>query len=484
MDSVDLQALSCPDCGNGFDFAPSRQLNTSENSRAYGILRCRCFEYPVVDSVAIITKKQVGILAGHGFRAGELESNGTDVAEIVRLVATGHGLEALIRCLAFTPRLDILERLPGWSMWHTGVVPALGRKWIERRVAKMLAGDRRRLAAEDWFDHFFGKATATDPSLLPYYRNRFALPRALAALAILRTIPASTKPFLDLACGLGPFGHYLTQRHNATRVIGLDFNFYLAWGQKHLIAPQGTFICADGNRTLPFKDGALSGALCSDAFVYFHDKGKVLGELERCAPAKPLVLTRVSNRTAFPKDGEALSASEYVDLVPPGKARAFSEYALVRHYLSRRNPLAVEATDPTELYWDKWLTFVVNGDKLEGIPIDALDEWPHATGELTFNPLFEQTRRPDGTLLCRFEFPTTWFAYQNGDMYGYHGHNTTCSADVEVRARADRSNAEVRQLIDRFILIGLPKRYLRSQLPRSTDASPVVASVSHVPVKA
>ena len=281
MDSVDLQALSCPDCGNGFDFAPSRQLNTSENSRAYGILRCRCFEYPVVDSVAIITKKQVGILAGHGFRAGELESNGTDVAEIVRLVATGHGLEALIRCLAFTPRLDILERLPGWSMRHTGVVPALGRKWIERRVAKMLAGDRRRLAAEDWFDHFFGKATATDPSLLPYYRNRFALPRALAALAILRTIPASTKPFLDLACGLGPFGHYLTQRHNATRVIGLDFNFYLAWGQKHLIAPQGTFICADGNRTLPFKDGALSGALCSDAFVYFHDKGKVLGELER-----------------------------------------------------------------------------------------------------------------------------------------------------------------------------------------------------------
>jgi SAM-dependent methyltransferase len=462
MDSVDLQALRCPDCGDGFDFVPVRQPQTPEDSRAYGLLRCRCFEYPVVDSVAIITQGHVGILAGHGFRAGEFESKGPDVAEIARLVTAGRGPQALIQCLAFTPRLDILERLPGWRFWHTGVVPALGRKWIEHRVGRMLAGDRRRLAAEDWFGHFFGNATATDPSLLPYYRNRFALPRTLAALAILRTLPASSKPFLDLACGLGPFGHYLTQRRNPSRVIGLDFNFYLAWGQKHLIAPHGTFICADGNRTLPFKDDALSGALCSDAFVYFHDKGKVLGELERCAPGKPIILTRVSNRTAFPKDGEALDAREYIDLVPPGEARAFSEYALVRHYLAGRNPLAAEATDPAELHWDKWLTFVVNGDRLRGVQIDAADEWPHATGELTFNPLFERTRRPDGTLSCRFEFPTVWFAYQNGDMYGYHGDGSICRSDVESRARSDRSDAEVRQLIERFVLIGLPKRYLRS----------------------
>jgi len=479
MDSVDLQTLCCPDCGEGFAFTAVRQPQAPEYSRAYGLLKCHCFQYPVVDSVAILTKGHVGILAGHGFMAGEFESKGPEVAEVARLVAAGRGAEALIRCLAFTPRIELLDRLPGWRFWHTGVVPALGRRWIERRVGRMLAGDRRKISAEDWFEHFFGNATATDPSLLPYYRNRFVLPRTLAALAVLRTLPTSSKPLLDLACGLGPFGHYLTQRRNATRLIGLDFNFYLAWGQKHLIAPRGTFVCADGNQRLPFKDDALSGALCSDAFAYFRNKASVLGELKRCAPDKPVILTRVSNKTAFPKDGDALDAQGYLDLVPPGQARAFSEYALVRHYLGRRNPLASDVTDPAELQWDKWLTFVINGDRLRDVRVEASDEWPHETGELTLNPLFARTRLADGQLSCRFEFPTIWFAYQNGDMYSYHGHGSTCRSDIEVRARADRRDGEVRQLIERFVLIGLPKRYLRSQLERSADAGSVAASVSH-----
>jgi SAM-dependent methyltransferase len=396
--------------------------------------------------------------------AGAFESEGLPVEEVARLVATGRGSAALIRCLAFTPRLEILDRLPGWRVWHQGAVPALGRKWIERRVKRMLGRRRRHLSAEDWLQHFFGNFTATDASLLPYYQNRFVLPRTLAALAVLRTLPSSSKPLLDLACGLGPFAHYLTQRRSPTRVIGLDLNFYLVWGQKHLIAPKGTFICGDGNRRLPFKDGALSGALCSDAFVYFLDKAGVLRELKRCAHDGPVILTRVSNKTAFPKDGEALDAQGYVDLVPPGQARAFNEYALVRHYLARRNPLASEATEPAELVWDKWLTFVINGERLRDAPVENLDEWPHETGELTFNPLFERIPLSDGQLSCRFEFPTVWFAYQNGDMYSYHGHGSKCRSDIEVRARADRRDPEVREMIDRFVLIGLPQRYLRSQL--------------------
>jgi SAM-dependent methyltransferase len=472
MDAVDLQVLRCPDCEEGFTFAPVKQPQTGGHSGTYGLLQCRCFEYPVLDSVAIITKGQVGILAGHGFRAGEFDSTGPAVADVAKLVAEGHGLEALVRCLAFTPRLEFLDRLPGWRLWHTGAVPALGRRWIERRVGRMLAGDHGGLSAEDWFEYFFGNQTATDASLLPYYRNRFVLPRTLAALAVLRTLPSGEKPVLDLACGLGPFGHYLTERAGPTRVIGLDFNFYLAWGQKHLIAPKGTFVCADAHR-LPFKDDTLAGVLCSDAFGHFRDKARVLDELQRCARKQPVILTRVGNRTAFPKDGDDLDAEGYLKLMPAGHTRVFSEYALLHDYLARRNPLASDATDPEELQWDKWLTFVVNGKHLGDVRIQASGEWPHETGELTFNPVFERVRAGDGQVSCRFEFPTIWFAYQNADMYSYHGHGLKCRSDIEQRARADRRGAEVRELVERFILIGLPKRYLRSQLDRSRAGSSV-----------
>ena len=263
----------------------------------------------------------------------------------------------------------------------------MGRTTCEDDAQKRIG---RQLSAEDWFEFFFGDLTATGPSLLPDYRNRFALPRTLAALSLLRLVPSSDRPVLDLACGFGPFGHYLTQRRNPVAVVGVDFNFYLVWGQKNWIAPSGTFVCADASRRLPFVDDAFSAVLCSDAFIYFRDKPQVLAELNRCAPGKPMILTRVGNKTASPKEADALDPEGYMDLLASGGPRAFSEYALVRQYLARRNPLASEPTDVGDLYWDKWLTFVLNGRSLQDTEIDLKDEWPHEVGELAFNPIFER----------------------------------------------------------------------------------------------
>ena len=264
--SFNLSALRCPDCRGEFAFTPA------PNARAtgeYGILQCACFRYPVVDGVPIISKRQIGLYSYTKAGAG---SQGPEVEEISRLVADGRGYDALIRCLAFTPRFEILDQLPGWRIWHSDAFRALLRSWIERRARRMLDVDRARLCAEDWFDFYFGEVSADDRSLLPYYRNRFVLPRALAALSLLRLLPSSNKPVLDLACGFGPFAHYLTNRRNPAAVIGVDFNFYLVWGQKHWIAPRGMFVCADANYPLPFSDDSLSGVLCSDAFIYFQDK--------------------------------------------------------------------------------------------------------------------------------------------------------------------------------------------------------------------
>lgn len=458
MNLAELEVLRCPDCRGTFAFEGSPSVYRQH--APYGILRCECSQYPVVDGVPIILKGHVELL---NFWSGEVESKGPSVEQITQLVAEGNGFEALVQCLAFTPRLGILERLPGWRLWHTGVVPRLGRKWIETRLRIMLRGDRRRLAAEDWFEFFFGDWTATDPSLLPVYRNRFVLPRTLAALSLLRFVPPAEKPVLDLACGFGPFGHYLTKRRHSTPVVGMDFNFYLVWGQRHWIAPSATFVCADASRRLPFGDDAFSSVLCSDAFVYFRNKQDVLAELNRCAPGKLLILTRVASKVS-PIEPDALTPETYMKLLSSGRPRAFSEHALVRHYLAGRNPLACEPTEAGALHWDKWLTFVLNSHGLTAARLDPKEEWPHGTGELAFNPIFTRKSLPNGLHKLLFQFPTTWFAYQNGDMYGYHGDRIDCDPDTLVRARSGRAEPQVRDLIERFVIIGLPERYLRAQI--------------------
>lgn len=457
-----IALLRCPDCRESFAFAKSADPQ-------YGILQCSCFRYPMVDGVPILLKGHVGQL-GVG---GQFESQGPAVEELTRLVSAGRGAEALIRCLAFTPRFQVLDRLPGWRWWHTGLVPAIGRKWIERRLATLLKGDRGRRSAEDWFEFFFAGPTASDPNHLPYYRNRAVLPRSLAAYSLLATLPPSDKPVLDLACGYGPFAHYLTRRRRPLPVIGMDFNFYLVWGQKHWIAPDAAFVCADANNTLPFADDTLSSIFCSDAFMYLHSKPAALAEFRRCAPDKPVILSRVGNKTASPKEmwGDSYTAEGYVDVFGSKESRVFSDYALVRHYLARRNPLQSEPTDIRELHWDKWLHFVLNYRSLHGVAVDSTGEWPHQVGTLTMNPLYERQALPSHKYRLSFTFPTMWFAYQNGDMYAYHADQIECTADVVERARSGHFDSEIQSLIDRFVLIGLPERYLRPDRSRAMDSS-------------
>lgn len=485
-----IDSLRCPDCRAAFSFtAVEDQARTPSSTHAidplheqtggqreavssarddtvreafrYGILQCHCFRYPVVDGIPVLLKGKVGLL---GF-SGDFESKGPAVEEIVALVAQGNGPEALVRCLGFTPQFKLLDRLPGWRLWHSNLVSALGRKWVERRLRAMLNGDRQKLSAEDWFEFFFGGATASDPGHLPYYRNRIVLPRTLAAFSLLRLLPAADKPILDLACGYGPFAHYLTKRRNSTPVIGMDFNFYLVWGQKYWIAPDAAFVCADGNKRLPFADDSFVGVFCSDAFMYLKDKPGVLAEFDRLAPGKPVILSRVGNKTASPREvmGDSHSAVGYMELLASGEPRVFSEYALVRHYLARRNPLASEPTDPRDLRWDKWLHFVLNGQSLRQVVVDPALEWPHQVGKLSFSPLFDRRIIDGGKYRLDLRFPTTWFAYQNGDMYGYHGDLIECSANVVERARSGGVDPEVQNLLERFVLIGLPERYLKAQ---------------------
>ena len=460
--------LRCPDCRGQFEFRPSTAHPPAYLTSEFGILSCDCFRYPVVDGIPILLKGRVGVFA---FWGGEVEEPGPSVQDIVALIDAGEFHEALLRCLTFAPRIAWVDRLPGWSLWHGERVRRWTSRLVRQRIERMLRSGSD--TAEDWFGLFYGRLTTTDPYFLWYYRNRFALPRTLATLTLIERLPGDERPVLDLASGFGPFAHYLTKRDKAPlRVLGLDFNFYMLWGQKRCVAPAASFVCADASRRLPFEDGAFSAALCSDALGWIHDKPIVASELRRCAPGRPVILARVGNGSASPSYREELTPEAYRDLFAHGSPRFFSEQDLVRHYLARSDPFAAPPTEPRFLGKDRWLYFVLEGHGLMSGTM-PVDKWPHAVGKLELNPVYRVGQPAPGRLALRFEFPAVWIAYQNADMHAYHADRFEIDAAVLERARRGERDGEIERLVRSFVLIGMPERYLR---PRIGEGAPMNAS--------
>jgi SAM-dependent methyltransferase len=337
-------------------------------------------------------------------------------------------------------------------------VPKLTRRRIEKHIRRLIS-DIDSNSAEDWLELYFTQHAGENHALLEYYRHRFVLPRTLAAYSLIELMPANTT-ILDIACGLGPFGHFLSNRPAASSVIGFDFNFYLAWWQRRFMAPSQLFVCADAGQKLPFQDGAFDGVYCSDSFMYIPNQEQLLNECRRCAPNRPLVIARVGNGDAYPKRwGDELNAEGYLDLFGEG-TQVFREIDLVRCYLNRRNPLQQDLDPVSELGYDKWFYVITNVDTTmreftPGLPA------PHATGRATLNPIFSKTGLGDGRVRFDFEFPSVWFAYQNADMFAYHGDRTESDVEVVNSIGDNIDEPALADLVDKFVVIGLPPKYLR-----------------------
>lgn len=452
-------ALRCPDCREEPAFAPTRSQPLAGGT--FGVLTCACRSYPVLDDIPVLRQ---GRLDAQDHVTGRSEVVGPTAEQLVALLRADRPLDALVAMLAFPPPVPLgLADRGGLRLPFTrGPWPRLALAARRGEVRAMLSRLDEH-TAQDWMELAYARSSERiDSELLPYFLGRFGQPRFLATMALVAALPDDARPVLDLACGFGHLAHHLAERADPRAVVGVDRNFFQLWVGRRYVAPQQAFVCADRVDALPFGDDAFAASVCSDAFHYFDHQQESLDELRRVAAADTVFLDRLGNATLAPVDGPAeRDAAGYVALLRGAPWRLTCEEELLEGYAAGVGPQLAVPRDPRELDGRKWLMLVSSRDDSVLADHGTFPAPPHAAGTPQLNPVFESLHHDDEVEL-KFVFPTTWFAFENAAMLRYTAAGVRLDPETWADVVAGRPTARTAELVDRFVLVGMPERYRRA----------------------
>jgi SAM-dependent methyltransferase len=430
-----LSMLHCPYCGSALEpDSDSERLPAGD----YGILRCGCYEYPVVYGIPILQQ-----LDGIG--------------RVVELIRRGEDTRALLRALRIF-RITWAHR----SVWHQA------RYYLHCQ----------RLVSNHTLTFEEAAHLVRRPKVLAdYLVNRYANPNFLAAIGPLMLLehagvereerigPARV---LDLACGAGHASFLMQLLHPKLAVIAADQDFVSLYLAKRFLAPDAVHVCWDVEAPSPFPSGYFDAVFCLDAFHYFKAKTAVVSELRRVATADALWLfPHLHNRLQHNLvAGTPLSPEKYLECFGFADARLFDE-AEILHQLSQRRVVDFgKRSESSQLAQAKTLTFVRGGRDVW----KTYDRFPSALCSdpslLTINPIYQGTWRA-GQLDLQLSWPNDTIRQECSDVTAVLP--SRCSLrEEDLRQIRDRTPApdgdHLRDLVASFVLVPLPPRYRRTNL--------------------
>ena len=455
-----LSRLLCPNCGGALRASLRSPAQGSEIE--YGILACDCGQYPVIGGIPIF--KAEGRIDVMQQTADSVLQYGPEVKELIGLVRAGQNEKALLSLLVI-PQQNV-DRLLAFAADvprpARPVVRALGsRLWSsqQRKHREALVAGKKGTTARDLIRFFYRHSRHRE--LYNHFFNKFSQPRHLAGLSLASLLPVSEKPILDLACGFGHFMHYWIATRPGQRVVGLDRNFFQLYVARNWLAPGGDFICFEADLKLPFSSHGLGGVFCADAFHYFLRRWQCAEEMRRVTePEGLIILARVGNSQAEPREGYELSAEGYVKLFDGLAWRMVSENDLLQDYLERLGPQLEEPSKLSALVPQKWL-YVLASERPERFRnYPRFETWPHGAGRLQLNPLYHQIHKDSGgDITVEFRFPSKWYEFENSGCLQYMPGTAVISREALSAMAAGTWSGEIESLVRHCVVLGMPEHY-------------------------
>src|SRR2546428_1683127 len=408
-----LEILQCPYCGGSFALDEGPTLRRTGDEIITGVLRCQCASYPVVDGIPVLMAAYVGDTAFQQLLADDLEQ-------------------------ALFTALELDEERQAAFM---------------RFLARGGAGTYR-----DCIEIF---SPGDEGS---YLVHRFANPTYLVGQAILRAIGSDQRCFtrraIDLAGGSGHLTRALCQIAGGAEVFLAETNFWKPWIARRIVAPEIIPVCCDAESPLPFKRGAFSLALCSDAFHYIWSKRQLACEMTRMVGDDGVIVVNHAHNALAPNysAGLPLAPRWWRNLLADYGARVFKESAALDSVIERRAIDLSRDYSDEELACEEALFLIAT--RIEGI--FRRYEYPGAqfdSGVWRVNPLYEIERSGPSAVL-RLQFPSPSYEDEYKACKRYLPERLELTAEAVENLEAGKLDGELRELRDRYVALNVPKGYL------------------------
>jgi ubiquinone/menaquinone biosynthesis C-methylase UbiE/uncharacterized protein YbaR (Trm112 family) len=440
-----LSLLCCPFCGGNFSLIFGEKQN--ENIR-YGVLECYCGEYPIVEGIPILVK-------------GEIATTGKSTEHIVSLIKKRQEKKAFLELLTppytffFSPTRQLIKRIPKIGRIVRPVPARVISSW-QGQASDII--DNPASTACNFLRHYFiNRATLVHW----YFTYRFSQSKHFVSLSLTSALATKSNGLtLDLGCGTGALTWVLQQNAKTSPVIGLDDSFHVLYVAKRWCVPDGFFVCAAADGSLPFRSGTFSAVYSSDAFHYFRQKATCISELKRITDTRGVIVLPWTRNALdnFRYAGLPLPVLGYKNLVAEMPHRLIADSDILHRYLSKQGPMLAPEKTIHSLNAEPTITILASRDPEIFANYGAFTKWPHSRGPLAINPLYRKREEAaDGKIKAVRCFPSSEYETNHAESKSYLPETITFSEDL----LKDRTNhcEEMAKLIDQFVLLGMPEKY-------------------------
>ena len=431
-----LDHLICPSCGGAL--SPSPGIEDARGEILYGVVRCECAEYPIVEGIMSL-------------------GTGSGTPEVVDLVKRGDRHGALALSLS-----EGAQRALGRLRWvsRRRVFGRLAGRVLTAWALRQAAGDKRRLTTDAPLCSILGTSTFET-----YLKHRFSAESFWPVFALLPLLRQRNGVVLDIGCGIGHASFAIATTIRPGTLFSIDRTFWELFLARRYMSPESTVIAIDVNGPLPFRDASIDCVVALDMFHYVDSPAALVREIERVTSQDGLV-TMLHVHNALQSNvaaGKPLPPTSWLQLFHRIPVRAFSEPRLVEDFMVRDQLDLLQAHQADDIDAANAIDLIGSRDGLlfrryEGIREGALD----ARANLRINPIYRRIP-DDGAMRLEREFPSEYFRQEYPLSEKYLPPSVVIdglSADADLPRFVEERAEFVRHLMDNFVILPLPERYL------------------------
>ena len=443
-----LEDLRCPCCGAKFEVAV--ECVASGDRLNAGVLACDCYEYPVVEGIAVL--RQMSPVSSTRNQA-------------VDLLRKGDSNGALAWSLEFGSAPGVPRPATSQGV-RLESIPFLG--YLLGRLSQ--GRTTSALADLSKIDDFETALRALRPrGYSDYLYQRFANPSLLGAIPPLLVLGDACRRsgrgrLLDLLCGTGHSSSTVAALCPGVDVVMADFDFVNLCIAERFLSPTATALCVDAQIPLPFADRSVDAVFCMDGLHYVRSKTALLEQIDRivCSEGAWLFAHMQNAACDNVNAGTPFDALEYRERFAFGEQRIFGESQIVREFRETGSlHLTCQAEEEVVANSPALTLMGSRGNGLWQRYVSLLLACPDRSA---LKPLY-RVEAQDGELFADAVWPSESRKRECSQTDALSPEHVRISADLANSIASPRTSdpGGVRELVRSFLLVSLPECYRKAK---------------------